>query len=160
MLAVLILTLKWFRQVPRHCKQNKSTAVLVKKTWRDAAGIATGWKIKMASTFSFVIMKSLKLREKWSSTPEGSIFDIFKVSTIFYDELVWVTAPKKSKKSKNAKCGKVHCLEIHTVDKIWWWGRVWNNSNPIKSNSTWMQIPKPDPKPDIQTFMYSETWKI
>ena len=106
MLDIFNLDFEIFRQQMRHCKQNKSTAVLVKKTWRDAAGIATGWKIKMASTFSFVIMKSLKLREKWSSTPEGSIFDIFKVSTIFYDELVWVTAPKKSKKSKNEKCGK------------------------------------------------------
>ena len=37
----LILTLKCSRQLPRHCKQKKSTAVLVKKTWRRAAGKAS-----------------------------------------------------------------------------------------------------------------------
>ena len=64
MLDIFNLDFEIFRQQMRHCKQNKSTAVLVKKTWRDAAAIAKSWKIKMASTFSFVIMKPLKVREK------------------------------------------------------------------------------------------------
>ena len=48
---------------------------------------AKTWKIKMASTFSFINMKLLKVCEKWSGAIKDSIFDIFEVSSNKNDEL-------------------------------------------------------------------------
>ena len=64
MLDIFNLDFEIFRQQMRHCKQNKSSAVLVKKTWRDAAGRADAKIFKWQSTFSFTIIKLLKVSEK------------------------------------------------------------------------------------------------
>ena len=88
MLAILILTLKCFRQQRAIVNKKFRQLFWWKKTWRHAAGIAKSWKIKMASTFLFVNINPLKVHEKLSGTPKDSIFDIFVVSTIFNDELI------------------------------------------------------------------------